>query len=163
MATTYSIPEKHAGKIPAISVRQPYAEMIMRGIKNLEFRTWSTKYRGPILIHASNTLPSDHIAIAQYDIGCSRGLQESLDRGGYLGVVSVDDCIVYNEEDKESETPREYAIILYAPVNFDEMIPGKGAANFFYPTDEDWKKLKPVVDKALKELNEILAEEISEN
>jgi len=36
-----------------ISVRQPYASLICRGIKTIENRTWDTKYRGKLLIHAS--------------------------------------------------------------------------------------------------------------
>lgn len=38
----------------ALSVRQPWALEINDGIKNLEFRTWETKYRGPLLICASS-------------------------------------------------------------------------------------------------------------
>ncbi len=34
----------------AISVRQPWPELIARGVKTLEIRSWSTAYRGPLLI-----------------------------------------------------------------------------------------------------------------
>ncbi len=37
----------------AISIRQPWASMIASGEKTIETRTWSTKYRGPLLIVAS--------------------------------------------------------------------------------------------------------------
>jgi hypothetical protein len=36
-----------------LSVRQPWAGMIARGEKTIETRTWSTSYRGPLLIAAS--------------------------------------------------------------------------------------------------------------
>lgn len=36
-----------------LSVRQPEAWLIVQGIKDVENRTWNTKYRGPLLIHAS--------------------------------------------------------------------------------------------------------------
>ena len=36
----------------AISVRQPWAYLILQRGKNVENRTWSTDYRGPLLIHA---------------------------------------------------------------------------------------------------------------
>jgi hypothetical protein len=36
-----------------ISVKQPYAWLIVAGHKNIENRTWTTRYRGPLLIHAS--------------------------------------------------------------------------------------------------------------
>ncbi|HMW19233.1 MAG TPA: ASCH domain-containing protein [Accumulibacter sp.] len=38
----------------ALSVRQPWALEINDGIKNLEFRTWHTNHRGPLLICASS-------------------------------------------------------------------------------------------------------------
>lgn len=35
-----------------ITIKQPFASLIAEGIKEYEFRTWKTKYRGEILIHA---------------------------------------------------------------------------------------------------------------
>lgn len=37
----------------AISVKQPYANLIRDGIKTIETRTWSTGYRGRLLIVSS--------------------------------------------------------------------------------------------------------------
>ena len=37
----------------AISVRQPWAHMIMCGTKQYEYRTWSTDHRGDLLICSS--------------------------------------------------------------------------------------------------------------
>ncbi len=39
----------------ALSVRQPYAWLIVRGFKDIENRTWPTKFRGEFLVHASAT------------------------------------------------------------------------------------------------------------
>ncbi len=36
----------------ALTILQPWAEMIARGVKRVENRTWRTKYRGEIAIHA---------------------------------------------------------------------------------------------------------------
>ena len=35
-----------------ITIKQPYASLIAAGIKKYEFRTWKSKYRGKLLIHA---------------------------------------------------------------------------------------------------------------
>lgn len=35
-----------------LTVKQPWATLIAEGYKLYEFRTWNTKYRGDILIHA---------------------------------------------------------------------------------------------------------------
>ena len=39
----------------ALSIRQPYAEMILRGIKTIEYRSWLTHIRGRVYIYASLT------------------------------------------------------------------------------------------------------------
>lgn len=41
----------------ALSVKQPFAELIARGRKTLEIRSWSTDYRGELLIVASKSPP----------------------------------------------------------------------------------------------------------
>lgn len=37
-----------------LSVRQPWASLLVGGIKDVENRTWATNYRGKLLIHASS-------------------------------------------------------------------------------------------------------------
>ena len=39
-----------------LSIRQPWADLIIQGRKTLELRTWTVKYRGPLAIHASQTV-----------------------------------------------------------------------------------------------------------
>ncbi|MDP1570358.1 MAG: ASCH domain-containing protein [Vicinamibacterales bacterium] len=39
----------------ALTIHQPWAELIARGDKPIENRTWSTSYRGALLIHASRS------------------------------------------------------------------------------------------------------------
>ena len=48
-----------------LCIRQPWAALIIEGDKDIENRTWSTNYRGPLLIHASlgkAFWPDDRIA-----------------------------------------------------------------------------------------------------
>lgn len=44
--------EKRSVSMKVITIKQPFATLIAEGIKEYEFRTWKTKYRGEILIHA---------------------------------------------------------------------------------------------------------------
>ena len=37
----------------ALSIRQPWAWLIARGVKTVENRTWATNFRGRFYIHAS--------------------------------------------------------------------------------------------------------------
>lgn len=39
----------------ALTICQPYAELIARGLKLIENRTWATDYRGPLAIHAGKS------------------------------------------------------------------------------------------------------------
>ena len=45
-------------KAKCLSVRQPWAWLIIQGGKDIENRTWRTHYTGPLLIHAAATRPS---------------------------------------------------------------------------------------------------------
>ena len=40
----------------AITIKQPWASLIALGEKKFETRSWQTKYRGPIAIHAGKTV-----------------------------------------------------------------------------------------------------------
>ena len=50
----------------AISLIQPWATLIVAGLKRYETRSWSTPYRGHILIHASKKV--DHRYLARPDV-----------------------------------------------------------------------------------------------
>jgi len=39
-----------------LSLKQPYAELLVSGRKTIELRTWNTKFRGEFLIHASKKI-----------------------------------------------------------------------------------------------------------
>lgn len=56
--------------IKAISLKQPFANLIALEKKTLETRTWSTKYRGPLLIVSSKkpNIPPAGYAVAVVDL-----------------------------------------------------------------------------------------------
>lgn len=39
----------------ALSLKQPFAELVVSGRKKIELRNWNTKFRGEFLIHASKS------------------------------------------------------------------------------------------------------------
>ncbi len=76
---------------PALSVRQPWAWLIVNGYKDVENRSWPTHHRGPLLIHAgSNTseLPRRSEIERQHGIKVPEGIE----LGGIIGVVNLIDC-----------------------------------------------------------------------
>jgi hypothetical protein len=56
--------------IKALSLLQPWATLVATGHKKIETRNWTTKYRGPLLIHASlgkaGAALADNPAIARH-------------------------------------------------------------------------------------------------
>ena len=43
----------------ALSIKPPWVNMIVRGLKTIETRTWPTTYRGPLLLVTSKTVDKD--------------------------------------------------------------------------------------------------------
>ena len=43
----------------ALSLKQPFAELILQGKKKIELRKWNTKFRGEFFIHASKNPDSN--------------------------------------------------------------------------------------------------------
>lgn len=118
-----------------LSIRQPWAWLIVNGFKDIENRDWQTKRRGPVLIHASKGITRDEYG------GCFRlceslGVKlpafEELERGGIVGVATITDCV------DQSESPwffGKYGFVLSnaRPLPF---IPYKGRLGFFSPDIE---------------------------
>lgn len=46
--------------VKALTLHQPWASLIALGVKTIETRSWSTRYRGPLAIHAGRTLVPGH-------------------------------------------------------------------------------------------------------
>ena len=83
----------HYQPVRALSIRQPHAEAIMRGVKKIEYRSRPTKIRGRILIYASlgrYSSKDESAMMAEYgikDVGC-----DELPRGVLVGSVELFDC-----------------------------------------------------------------------
>jgi activating signal cointegrator 1 len=43
----------------AITLTQPWAELVSLGVKEIETRSWKTRYRGPLAIHAAMKFPGE--------------------------------------------------------------------------------------------------------
>ena len=70
-----------------LTIKQPWATLIMQGYKRFEFRSWQTKYRGDLLIHAGKGI--DKEAIKRLE----KYLPKELLTGKILGKVTLVDCI----------------------------------------------------------------------
>lgn len=130
-------PACYSRSIPALSVRQPWAELIVSGRKRMEIRPWITSYRGPLWIHASQTMDED--AAERFDIA-------AVPRGSFVGGVIVEACVSVagsrwartQDYHLSGRDPPRYddvwGWILRDPVRFTEAIKGRGKLRLFYPT-----------------------------
>jgi hypothetical protein len=78
--------------VKALTIRQPWAELILRGRKPFELRTWRTKYRGPLVIHAAGTI--DTWAARQCGLN-----PENLITSALVGFAILVDVRPYTRED----------------------------------------------------------------
>lgn len=77
--------------IRALSVRQPWAWLIANRWKDIENRTWPTKFRGRFLIHAGQTF--DHEGLRWVRAHFPHiPLPSTFDLGGIVGVAKLVDC-----------------------------------------------------------------------
>lgn len=84
----------------ALTVRQPWAWMIIHAGKDIENRTWATRYRGPLLIHAGKGKPTraEIEWVDQYarDRGVSIPWSQ-LEYGAVIGQVNLIGCTESHE------------------------------------------------------------------
>lgn len=154
----------------ALSIKQPWASLIVHGIKDIENRTWKTNFRGRIYVHASKinfkdfdvlmSLPdrqrkvfNDFIKTNKFNsaIGCT-----------IIGEVDIIDCVINHESswaektevlshDEEFGYPNYgkpiYNWVLANPVLYEKPIPAKGKLSFWEPDaqtkDSLIQKMKP--------------------
>lgn len=101
----------------ALSIRQPWASLIATGKKTNEFRTWSTRYRGPLVICSGKEV--------------AKFTAHPIDPNAPLGVtictVDLVECLWIPEGSGSDGT---YAFVLKNPRSLPP-VPVKGKLGFF--------------------------------
>lgn len=121
-------------RFPAFSVRQPYANAILYGAKDIENRTKRTHFRGTILLHASASLADGDVITAHTamlrEAKALGPTQTYLPvRGALIGTVDIVDCVESSDSDWFSGP---FGWVLANPREFKHPIPYKGAVGIFY-------------------------------
>jgi hypothetical protein len=79
-------------KLSALSVRQPWAWLIMSGFKDIENRSWRINCPRTLLVHASlNRSASNNVEAIERRYGVL--IPDDLHFGAVVGVVDVVDCV----------------------------------------------------------------------
>ncbi len=85
----------------ALSIRQPWAWLIVHGGKDIENRSWHTKFRGRFLVHAAKGMTVKEWVSAS-DFCIAQGIHDTpfdmpdfdrLERGGIIGSVELVDSV----------------------------------------------------------------------
>lgn len=130
----------------AISLHQPWASLWLTWRKVHETRSWSTKHRGDLAVHASKRLelvdgPLLDIVIKEFGPGWER----QLPLGCVIGVVNIIDCIptdvvlgVYGDNLYCGDwSPGRFAWERYPRVRvLEDPIPYRGRQGLFNIRDE---------------------------
>lgn len=120
----------------ALSIQQPWAALIVTGVKDVENRSWSTRYRGPFLIHAGKKFDPG----AQDDVDafihpvtgeCLAERPQSFERGGIIGEAEIVDCVEAHPSPWFAG-PFAFVIRNARPLPFR---PCRGMLGFFTPED----------------------------
>lgn len=129
----------------ALSLLQPWATLVVIGVKTIETRSWGTKYRGPILIHASQGKAG---SIFASEPPFKKYIHEfkKLPFGSIIGqatitnVIRVEDLgmnvelinrLTMEEKAFGDYSEGRYAWILEDAVQFDNPIPARGTLSIW--------------------------------
>ncbi|MGO9015141.1 MAG: ASCH domain-containing protein [Dissulfurispiraceae bacterium] len=135
-----------------LSLYNPWAMLMALGLKTNETRSWATKYRGPLAIHASKknveaSFPDEfveHVTEAIEAAGISVGDIPRLPKGGIIGIVDLKDCIEITEDNKPDYperyfgdyTPGRFMWITDNARAFKKIIPMRGYQGLFNVDDD---------------------------
>lgn len=123
----------------ALSIRQPWASLIVDGPKRIENRTWKTTRRGWVLVHAgqvNDDWNAFHFcqrttAAAGISLLASSTVQDILRsspaRGGIIGAMRIDDCV---ETETSPWFTGPWGFVIGAVVKLP-FLPVRGAQGFF--------------------------------
>ena len=74
-----------------LTIKQPWASLIVEGLKKYEFRSWKTNYRGKILLHAGLSLDKNYSEkFKNYNFNYIQG--------AIIGEAEITDCILVDEK-----------------------------------------------------------------
>jgi hypothetical protein len=104
-------------RFPAISVRQPAADLIVRGAMHRDRRTRPTRFRGWMLVHASQAVRREDVARHRAALGLERDETYEPERGKLVGIAWLEDCIADG---------REWTYVWSKPKRFRVAVPCRG-------------------------------------
>lgn len=97
----------------ALTLIQPWATLIVQHGKDIENRSWPTKHRGALLIHAGRKIELAGYLRAE-ELGIRLPDPDEILRGGIIGRVDVVDCV--QDSDSRWAIPGQWHWLLANPL-----------------------------------------------
>jgi hypothetical protein len=131
-----------------LTIKQPYAQLAVMGVKRIETRPMRTNYRGVLYIHASQDFHKGLMRlVSAYPFReYIKKMAHELPTGAIIGSVRLIDCVLIDDTFKASVNEHErafgdytngrFAWLLEDAKLFDKPIPAKGQLgiwNFSFP------------------------------
>ena len=121
--------------LPTLSIRQPWAWLIVNGFKDIENRDWPTRFRGDFLVHAGKVFDDMSLKeiINYYGLESVDPAGAELHRGGIVGRSKIVDCV---SESRSKWFHGQYGFVLREsrPLPFQ---PCRGRLGFFMSEYEE--------------------------
>jgi hypothetical protein len=76
-----------------ITIRQPWAWLIVTGKKGIENRSWRTHYRGKLLIHAAARFDDCSLEEVETKYRVKLPPRDEMRLGGVVGICELVDCV----------------------------------------------------------------------
>ena len=123
----------------AISLWQPWASAVACGAKHIETRSWSTRYRGPLAIHAARREMDYEADLLWFALVGHAGYEPACPFGAFVATCRLVECVpVENllalgtiEAQFGNYSPGRYAWILENVVPLASPIPYRGRQGLF--------------------------------
>ncbi len=82
-------------KIKVITLKQPWAHLVVNGDKKIETRVWRTNYRGELYIHASKNFSGYDMELCRLDKHFKNAIPDvnKIVTGAIIGKVKLVDCV----------------------------------------------------------------------
>lgn len=121
--------------VRVLSVQQPWAWAIVEGHKLVENRTWTTRYRGPVLIHAGVTVRGPEIEYLRKEFRLKPPSRSEIDRGCIVGVAELVDVVTRKNAKRYGRWfTGEYGWVLQEAVTLRKPVKVKSQLGLYRPT-----------------------------
>jgi hypothetical protein len=119
----------------ALTIRQPWAWLLIHGTKNIENRDWYTRVRGPLAIHAAKGMTHlEYICAVDFVRHIDPALADcipkssELIKGAVIGTMVLRDCVTVS---RSKWFEGKYGFVLDSPEPFLDPVPCRGTLGFW--------------------------------